>query len=247
MRFRGIVRGRAWSVAAVGAAVAVLGGCAAPGDTSTDENGGCPPLARSVSTAPPTGAGPLHDVELGRIECADPVSGMTTAKVTATNKNAHRDARYYVTVEFVDSHHKVITTETAYLGGVAPNGSSWTSVYAARPAHGEGLTVRIKRVKREFFSSGPTTEPQSNLDKIVEILVRDGLVPPNTPYGSCPKSAPQKWWLGAKANCWATHPVRPSTPSTPVPALPGGTLCADGWGSGSSGRGTCSYHGGIAH
>jgi hypothetical protein len=49
---------------------------------------------------------------------------MTTAKITATNKNAYRDARYYDTVEFVDSHRKVVTTETAYLGGVAPNGSA---------------------------------------------------------------------------------------------------------------------------
>ncbi|WP_328870966.1 hypothetical protein OHT76_13055 [Streptomyces sp. NBC_00287] len=190
----------------------------------------------------------MDDIVLGRIECADPTSGMTTANVTATNKDDEHDVRYYVTVEFVDSQHQVLTTENADLGRIAAGSSASVNVYSARPAQGMGLTVRIKQVERLSSSSSMRAEPHDNVDEIVRIFVRKGLVPPGTPYGSCPDKAPQKWWIGAKTNCWATQPVRPTAPITmPVPALPGGTLCADGWVSGSSGRGTCSHHGGIAH
>ncbi|MBC7274962.1 peptidoglycan-binding domain-containing protein [Nocardioides sp.] len=47
-------------------------------------------------------------------------------------------------------------------------------------------------------------------------------------------------------------PETPAMPDLPPVTVPdrsytfGGTLCADGWVSSSSGRGTCSWHGGVS-
>ncbi|MFJ3311128.1 hypothetical protein ACIPSA_51095 [Streptomyces sp. NPDC086549] len=170
---------------------------------------------------------------------------MTTVEITATNRDKTRDAWYDVTVEFVGSDSKVVAVETAHLGKVAADNSATKSVYVARPTDGKELTARLRKVEREFVTENEAGGSQDKLDDIVEIFVREGLVAPGTSYGMCPDSAPQVYWIGAKANCWEARTVQPP-PTSPAPQPLGGTLCTDGWVSGSSGRGTCSHHGGIS-
>jgi len=170
---------------------------------------------------------------------------MTTVEITATNRDRVRDAWYDVTVEFVGSDSKVVSVETAHLGKVAADNSATRSVYVALPADGKELAVRLRKVEREFAAEDESATSQDKLDGIVEIFVREGLVAPGTSYGICPDSAPQAYWIFSKANCWAARTIQP-TPTTPAPPPPAGTVCTDGWASGSSGRGTCSHHGGIS-
>ncbi|MFC4471980.1 hypothetical protein ACFPH6_47115 [Streptomyces xiangluensis] len=169
-------------------------------------------------------------------------------EVTATNGNATRDAWYHVTVEVLDSRQRVVATETAHTAKIAAKRSESAKVYIARPADGGRLSVRIRNIKREFAAQRPEPSASSSadtLEKAMGIFVDEGLVPPGTPYGTCPDSAPQTWWIGKEANCWTSPVGRSETPTPPVPVMPG-TLCVDGWISGSTGRGSCSHHGGIA-
>lgn len=99
-------------------------------------------------------------------------------------------------------------------------------------------------------SAAPPSDHPPALDAAVELFIRKGLVLAGTPYGTCPSGTPQRWWIGQPENCWANTLVPPPAPTwSPPPTAPprlGGTVCADGWISGSTGRGTCSHHGGMS-
>lgn len=98
-------------------------------------------------------------------------------------------------------------------------------------------------------STPPSPSIPPGLEAAFDVFVEKGLVPAGTPHGVCPSSAPQKWWIGAEANCWQMSTIpTPSTltkPSTAPTFGSGVTICSDGWVSGSKGRGTCSHHGGV--
>lgn len=173
---------------------------------------------------------------------------MSTLEVTATNDDPDRDARYEVTVEFLAADGDVVATESAYLGTVAAQSRETSEVFVARPDNGKGLAVRLIKVEREFAADDAeqaTSSDPSALEAAMEMFVREGLVPPGTPYGACPAAAPQAWWIGEQTNCWAPRSAPSAAPAAPVPVHPG-TVCVDGWISSSTGRGTCSHHGGIA-
>ncbi|MGW3977178.1 hypothetical protein [Streptomyces mirabilis] len=172
---------------------------------------------------------------------------MSSVDITVKNPDTDQDAYYDVTVEFIDSRHNTVAKESAYLGRVPAKETESRSVYVARPANSRGLTVRLLKVEREV---APAKQSPTALDRAMGMLVSKGLVPAGTPYGDCPDAAPQTWWIGERGNCWAAtsaQPTFPTTPAlpTPAPAFPG-ARCADGWVSGSTGRGTCSHHGGVS-
>jgi hypothetical protein len=177
---------------------------------------------------------------------------MSAVDITVKNTGTG-EANYYVTVEFIDSEQHSLATEDTYFGHVSATATMSRTAYAVRPADGRGLAVRLVEVKREVV---PTTAPTGALDMAVDLFVKQGLVPAGTPYGDCPDTASQAYWIGDRGNCWSTaHTLPPlpaaSTPEqptlaapTPTPVFPG-TVCADGSVSRSSGRGTCSHHGGT--
>jgi hypothetical protein len=177
---------------------------------------------------------------------------MSAVDITVKNTGTG-EANYYVTVEFIDSEQHSLATEDTYFGHVSATATMSRTAYAVRPADGRGLTVRLVEVKREVV---PTKAPATALDKAVSLFVEQGLLPVGTPYGDCPDTAPQAYWIGDRGNCWtAVRTLAPlpatSAPAqstltvpTPTPVFPG-TVCADGSVSRSSGRGTCSHHGGI--
>jgi hypothetical protein len=178
---------------------------------------------------------------------------MSAVDITVKNTGTS-EANYYVTVEFIDSEQHSLATEYTYFGHVRASATMSRTAYSVRPTDGRGLSVRLVEVKREAV---PTTAPASALDTAVDLFVEQGLVPAGTPYGDCPDTAPQAHWIGDRGNCWTavnTLPPLPATSTplatlavpTPAPALPG-AVCRDGWVSGSTGRGTCSHHGGIGH
>ncbi|MGW0458432.1 hypothetical protein [Streptomyces tendae] len=177
---------------------------------------------------------------------------MSAVDITVKNTGTS-EANYYVTVEFLDSEQRSLATEYTYFGNVSASATVSRTAYGVRPTDGRGLAVRLVEVKREVV---PTKASASALDTAVDLFVEQGLVPAGTPYGDCPDTAPQAYWIGDRGNCWTavnTLPPLPATSAppptlvvpTPTPALPG-TVCRDGRVSGSTGRGTCSHHGGIA-
>lgn len=226
-------------------------GCSARPGTGQVESDVCPPVASDVSANPARASGPVRQVELGDVRCSDADSGVSAVDITVKNTGTG-EANYYVTVEFIDSEQHSLATEHTYLGHVSASATMSRTAYGVRPTDGRGLTVRLVEVTREVV---PTKAPASALDTAVDLFVEQGLVPAGTPYGDCPDTAPQAYWIGDRGNCWTavnTLPPLPTTSTppptlavpTPTPALPG-TVCRDGWGSGSTGRGTCSHHGGI--
>ncbi|MEU1692297.1 hypothetical protein ABZ590_12350 [Streptomyces hirsutus] len=230
------------------AALMTVTGCTAQSATPEAEPDLCPPPAYAVDISPPHDAGPVEDVDLGDLECADEATGMSTVEVTATNDDPDRDARYEITVEFLAADGDVVATETVHLGTVAAQSHETDEVFAARPDNGKSLAVRLIKVKRKFAADELEQLASSNpsaLEAAMKVFVREGLVPSGTPYGACPAAAPQAWWIGEQTNCWTPRSAPPAAPTAPVPVHPG-TVCADGWISGSAGRGTCSHHGGIA-
>lgn len=241
---------------AVVAMVALLlsTGCSAQSSSSQTEEILCPPVTSRFSTAPATG--PAHHVELGDVQCSDGDTGMSAVDITVKNTGAG-EANYYVTVEFIDSEQHSIATEHTYFSHVSASATMSLTAYAVRPIEGRGMTVRLVDVKREVVATNaPAAAPTTALDRAVELFVDQGLVPADAPYGDCPDAAPQTYWIGDEENCWSTVRTLPSLPATPTPAQPTlpaptptpvfpGTLCADGSVSRSSGRGTCSHHGGI--
>jgi hypothetical protein len=238
------------SVVAV-VALLLATGCSARPSTGQAESDVCPPVASDVSAIPTRGSGPVRHVELGDMRCSDADSGMSAVDITVKNTGTG-EANYDVTVEFIDSEQRSLATEHTYFGHVSASATMSRTAYAVRPADGRGLAVRLVKVKREVV---PTKAPASALDTAVDLFVEQGLVPAGTPYGDCPDTAPQAHWLGDRGNCWTTVNTLPPLPATstplvtlavptPKPALPG-TVCRDGWVSGSTGRGTCSHHGGI--
>ncbi|MFB7115202.1 hypothetical protein [Streptomyces sp. NPDC056291] len=176
---------------------------------------------------------------------------MSALDITVKNTGTG-EANYYVTVEFIDSEQHSLTTEDTYFGHVAPSATMSRRAYGARPADGRGLMVRLVKVKREVIATKP---PATTLDRAMDLFVKQGLVPAGTPYGNCPDTAPQTYWIGDQGNCWTVNRTLPSLPVTPAPVRPTpaptlafpGTVCADGRVSGSTGRGTCSHHGGVHH
>lgn len=231
-------------------------GCSAQSSTSQAEETPCYPVASLFSTAPATG--PARHVELGDVRCSDADSGMSAVDITVKNTGTG-EANYHVIVEFIDSEQHSLATEHTYFSHVSAAATVSRTAYAVRPIEGRGLAVRLVDVEREVLATdAPTTAPVTALDRAVELFVDQGLVPAGTPYGDCPNAAPQTYWIGDEKNCWSTVRTLPPLPATPTPAQPTlpapthtpvfpGTLCADGSVSRSSGRGTCSHHGGISH
>lgn len=228
-------------------------GCSARPSTGQAESDVCPTVTSDVTATPTRVSGPARHVELGNWRCSDADSGMSAVDITVKNTGTS-EANYYVTVEFIDSEQHSLATEHTYFGHVSASATKSRTAYAVRPAEGRGLTVRLVEVKREVV---PTTAPETALDAAVDLFVDRGLIPAGTPYGDCPDIAPQVYWIGDEGNCWSTVPTLPPLPvtstsaqptlpvPTPAPVFPG-TVCADGSVSKSSGRGTCSHHGGMA-
>ncbi|MFF3085163.1 hypothetical protein ACFVRB_08950 [Streptomyces nojiriensis] len=175
---------------------------------------------------------------------------MSLVEVSVLNPHATRAAWYDVTLQFTTSDGTVFATETAHLGRAEPGKRARRNVAVARPATGDGIGVKVLRWEHGLFDT-PSVAPQTALpatamDTLVRALVRAGAIPSTTPYGACPSGSPQGYWLDDPGNCRVTPGPGPSVPAlTPAPGYPG-TLCGDGWASRSSGRGTCSHHGGIA-
>ncbi|WP_141666036.1 hypothetical protein [Streptomyces hirsutus] len=231
-------------------------GCSARPSTGAAKNAvPCQAAAPAVATAP--SSKPTHHVELGALRCSDADSGMSAVDITVKNSGTD-EANYYVTVEFIDSEQRSLATEYTYIDHVSAATTKSRTAYVGPSADGRGLSVRLVEVKREAVpTKAPTTAPSAALDTAVELFVDQGLVPAGTPYGGCPDTAPQAYWIGDRGNCWTAVPTLPPLPATSSPAQPGlaaptptpvfpGTLCRDGRVSGSTGRGTCSHHGGIA-
>jgi hypothetical protein len=245
------VKSASWSVVAV-VAWLLATGCSAGPSSGQAESNVCPPVVSVLSATPTRASGHARHVELSDLWCSDADSGMTAVDITVKN-TGKGEANYYVTVEFIDSEQHPLTTEHTYFGRVSASGTMSRTAYAVvRPADGRGLGVRLVEVKREVVPKAPA----SALDKAVDLFVEQGLVPTGTPYGDCPDTAPQAYWIGDRGNCWAAVRTLPPLPATPTPAHPAlpapaptpvfpGTVCADGSVSRSSGRGTCSHHGGI--
>lgn len=239
------------SVVAV-VALLLATGCSAQPSTGQAQSDVCPPVASDVSATPTRASGPVRQVELGDVRCSDEDSGMSAVDITVKNTGTG-EANYYVTVEFLDSEQHSLATEYTYFGHVSASATMSRTAYGVLPPDGRGLAVRLVEVKREVV---PTKAPASALDTAVDVFVEQGLVPAGTPYGDCPDTAPQAYWIGDRGNCWTTANTLPPSPTTsaslptlavptPTPALPG-AVCRDGRVSGSTGRGTCSHHGGIA-
>ncbi|MEU2620838.1 hypothetical protein ABZ642_22325 [Streptomyces sp. NPDC007157] len=232
------------SAVVAGVALLLVTGCSARPSTGAAEPDLCPTVASTVSAPPPSE--PVRYVELGAVRCSDADSGISAVDITVKNTGTD-EANYYVTVEFVDSEHRSLGTEDTYFGHVSAAATETRTALAARPADGRGLSVRIVAAKREAVV---TKAPATALDKAVGLFVSQGLVPADTPYGDCRDAAPQAYWIGDRGNCWTVASALPPLPVTPAPsavapALPG-AVCADGRISGSSGRGTCSHHGGVS-
>ncbi|WP_405767369.1 hypothetical protein [Streptomyces sp. NBC_01538] len=235
------------------AAVALLlaTGCSARSYNGQAESNTCPPVTSGVSATPTRASGRTPQVEVGELRCSDMDSGMSAVDITVKNTGTG-EANYYVTVEFIDSEQHSLATEHTYFGRVSASATRSRTAYAVRPTDGRGLSVRLVEMRREVV---PTKAPASTLDTAVNLFVEQGLVPVSAPYGDCPDTAPQAYWIGERGNCWtpvsSLPPLPDSTPAQPTLAAPtpapgfAGTVCGDGWVSGSSGRGTCSHHGGV--
>ncbi|MFE9974620.1 hypothetical protein ACFYRD_28660 [Streptomyces hirsutus] len=238
-------------------ALLLVTGCSDRPGADQAEGDACPPAASSASPGPTPASGPARHVELGAVRCSDADSGMSAVDITVKNTGTG-EANYYVTVEFIDSEQRSLATEYTYIDHVVAAATKSRTAYVGPPADGRGLAVRLVEVKREAVpTKAPATAPSAALDTAVELFVDQGLVPAGTPYGDCPDTAPQAYWIGDRGNCWVAVPTLPPLPATSSPTQPGlaaptptpvlpGTLCRDGWVSRSSGRGTCSHHGGIA-
>ncbi|MFG2920914.1 hypothetical protein ACGFYA_05280 [Streptomyces sp. NPDC048305] len=161
--------------------------------------------------------------------------------VDITVKNTGTDeTHYYVTVEFIDSEQRSLATEYAYFDHVSAAATMSRTAYVVPPTDGRGVAVRLVEVKREVVpTKAATRAPATALDRAVELLVNQGLVPAGTPYGHCPDTAPQAYWIVDRENCWTAARPLPSLPAAPSPAQPGlaappsepvlpGTVCSDG-------------------
>jgi hypothetical protein len=209
-----------------------------------------PPVVRSATTAPPENAGLAKDVMLGPLRCADEVTGMSSVEIAVTNSHPTQAAWYEVTLQFLTADGRVFATETASLQKAAAGGQASIEVTVARPLAGNGISARITKVERQLADPPADETPRptslSALEAAMKVFIQERKVPARTPYGVCPANAPQAWWIGTSGNCWVGPAARPTIPrSTPAPAYPG-TVCADGRVTGSTVRGTCSHHGGIA-
>lgn len=185
-------------------------GCTTRSATPEAEPDLCPPPAYAVDLSPPRDAGPVEDVDLGGLECADEATGLSTLEVTATNDDPDRDARYEVTVEFLAADGDVVATESAYLGTVAAQSRETSEVFVARPDNGKGLAVRLIKVEREFAADDAeqaTSSDPSALEAAMEMFVREGLVPPRHPVRRLPRRRPAGV-VDRRANQLLGTPVR---------------------------------------
>lgn len=211
----------------------------------------CPQPAEARPIKPLKSRTLAKDVELGPLRCADPETGMSSIEVTVINSHPMKDAWYEVTLQFLTSDGQVFATNTVGLDKASAGRRVASVANVARPLTGHGIAAQIIKVDRRLDEAprtgpaNPTTPP--SFEAAMRVFVQEGLVPANTPYGVCPAESPQEWWIGARSNCWITPRRQPGpAPSTSAPRY-GGAVCVDGWTSRSTGRGTCSHHGGIAH
>lgn len=193
-------------------------GCAARPSGDSTEGDPCAPVASEASATPSSEA--ARHVELGDVTCSDADSGMSSLDITVRNTGAGT-ANYYVTVEFMDSDRHSLATENTYFGDVSAAANMSRTVHLVRPAGGRGLGVRLVKVKREAVAAKtPSPAPSTFLDKAVEVFVAQGLVPAGTPYGYCPATAPQAYWISDRGNCWSAARNWQPPPITATPAQP---------------------------
>lgn len=232
-------------------AVIVLFGSGCVRSSPHTEQELCPQAVEARPIKPLKSYRLAKDIELGPLRCADPGTGMSSIEVTITNSHPLKAAWYEVTLQFMTSDGHVFATDTVRLDKASAGRRVASVANVARPLAGHGIAAQIIKVDRRLDET-PPTEPANpsappSLEATMRVFLQEGLVPANTPYGVCPVESPQEWWIGARSNCWIRPRMQPGpAPSATAPRY-GSAVCADGWTSRSTGRGTCSHHGGIAH